>query len=100
LTQVAECGDGKPRDSLRGGATCAGPGNAPSHLAVEGPDLLALSIPGGADLWMPGPIDKRHAIAKNPFGPGDVIFRLVRTGVRDCEDLAFDSQKPLRLHEP
>ncbi len=66
LTQVAECGDGKPRDSLHGGASCAGPGDGPSHLAVEGADLLVLSIPGGADLWMPGPIDKRHEIAREP----------------------------------
>jgi hypothetical protein len=48
-----------------------------------------LSIPGGADLWMP-----------RPFGPDDAIFCLARTGVRECEGLAFDSGKPLRPHEP
>jgi len=31
LTGVAECGDGKPNDSLRSGANCAGPGDAGAH---------------------------------------------------------------------
>ena len=36
LTGVAECGDGTPKDSLRGGSVCAGPGDKPSHLALDG----------------------------------------------------------------
>ena len=100
LTSVAECGDGKPADSLRGGAYCAGPGKGPSHLTLDGRDVVLLSMPGGADLWAPGPIDKRHDTVANPFGPDDQAFRLVRTEVRACEDLAFDRWKPLRPHEP
>ena len=100
LTQVAECGDGKPRDSLRGGASCAGPGDGGSHLGLEGRQVLVIAIPKGADLWAPGPIDQRHDIVKNPFGPDDKVFRLVRTNLEECEDLAFDRQKPLRPHEP
>jgi hypothetical protein len=54
------------------------PGAETGHVAdrayLRGPDLLVLSIPGGADLWMPGPIDKRHAMAKNPFDPDDVTL--------------------------
>jgi len=99
LTGVAECGDGTPRDSLRDGAQCAGPGSA-SHLALVGRRTLVISIPDGADLWMPGPVDQRHDVAKNPFGPDDKVFRLERTDLKSCEDLAFDSQKPLRRHEP
>lgn len=30
----------------------------------------------------------------------DRVFRLVRTELAQCEDLAFNSQKPLRHHEP
>ena len=100
LTGVAECGDGPLKDSLRGGAVCAGPGKRPSHLALDGDDVLVMSVPGGADLWAPGPIDQRHETVRNPFGPDDVTFRLPRTDVGHCEDLAFDRQKPLRPHEP
>jgi hypothetical protein len=100
LTGVAECGDGTPKDSLRGGAVCAGPGDKPSHLALDGSKGLVMKFQGGADLWAPGPIDQRHDTVKNPFGPGDVAFRLARTNLKQCEDLAFDRQKPLRPHEP
>jgi hypothetical protein len=100
LTGVAECGDGTPRDSLHGGAYCAGPAGAATHLALQGRQVLVVTIPDGADLWMPGPVDKRHDTVKNPFGPDDRVFRLIRTDLRQCEDLAFDRQKPLRPHEP
>ena len=100
LTGVAECGDGTPRDSLLGGAVCAGPGEQASHLAMDGDTVLVMRIPGGADLWAPGPIEQRHDTVENPFGPDDAEFRLVRTALRQCEDLAFDRQKPLRPHEP
>jgi hypothetical protein len=100
LTAVAECGDGTPRDSLLGGAVCAGPGDQASHLAMDGDTVLVMRIPGGADLWAQGPIEQRHDTVKNPFGPDDAEFRLVRTALRQCEDLAFDRQKPLRPHEP
>ena len=100
LTGVAECGDGTPKDSLRSGANCAGPGDAGSHLALDGQKVVVMTIPGGADLWMPGPVDKRHDTVKNPFGPDDRVFRLIRTDLKQCEDLAFSRQKPLRPHEP
>jgi len=100
LTQVSECGAGKTKDSLRGGADCAGPGDQESHLALEGDHTLVMTIPTGADLWLPGPIDKRHDVLKNPFGRDDKVFRLARTDLTQCEDLAFDRQKPLRPHEP
>jgi len=100
LTGVAECGDGTPKDSLLGGAVCAGPGEKASHLALDGDTVLVMRIPAGVDLWAPGPIDQRHDTVKNPFGPDDTEFRLVRTGLKQCEDLAFDRQKPLRPHEP
>ena len=100
LTGVAECGDGTPRDSLLGGAYCAGPAGAATHLALQGRRVLLVTIPDAADLWTPGPVDKRHDIVKNPFGPDDRVFRLIRTNLSRCEDLAFDRQKPLRRHEP
>jgi hypothetical protein len=100
LTGVVECGDGTPKDSLRRGAHCAGPGDAGSHLTMDGRKVLVIVSPGGADLWLPGPKDQRHEIAKNPFGPDDKSFRLERTDLKECEDLAFDRQKPLRPHEP
>jgi hypothetical protein len=101
LTTVAECGDGKPRDSLRDGAVCAGPAaEGHSHLALAADGALLMTIPDGADLWAPGPIDQRHEVVKNPFGADDKLFRLERTDVSECEDLAFDRQKPLRAHEP
>ena len=99
LTGVAECGDGTPSDSLHGGAYCAGPAGAATHLALQGRQVLVVTIPDGADLWMPGPVDKRHDTVKNPFGPDDRVFRLIRTDLRQCEDLAFDRLKPLRPHE-
>lgn len=99
LTGVVECGDGTPKDSLRGGAVCAGPGDKPSHLALDGNKGLVLTFKGGADLWAPGPIDQRHDVVKNPFGADDVAFRLARTNLEQCEDLAFPRQKPLRPHE-
>jgi hypothetical protein len=95
LTGVAECGDGTPKDSLLGGAVCAGPGEKASHLALNGDRVLVMRIPAGVDLWAPGPIDQRHDTVKNPFGADDTEFRLVRTGLKQCEDLAFDRQKPL-----
>jgi hypothetical protein len=100
LTGVAECGDGTPKDSLVGGAVCAGPGEKASHLALSGDTLLVMRIPAGAPLWAPGPIDQRHDTVKNPFGTDDTEFRLVRAELKQCEDLAFDRQKPLRPHEP
>lgn len=100
LTSVAECGDGAQKDSLRGGAHCAGPGDAGSHLSTDGRRGIVLVIPAGADLWAPGPIDQRHDTVKNPFGSDDKTFRLRRTDVKQCEDLAFDRQKPLRRREP
>ena len=100
LTGVVECGDGTPKDSLLGGAVCAGPGENASHLALDGDTVLVMRIPAGGDLWAPGPIDQRHDTVRNPFGPNDTEFRLVRTGLKQCEDLAFDRQKPLRAHEP
>lgn len=99
LTGVAECGDGTPKDSLRGGSVCAGPGDKPSHLALDGNKVLVMTFRGGADLWAPGPIDQRHDTVKNPFGPDDAAFRLARTDLKQCNDLAFDRQKPLRPHE-
>jgi hypothetical protein len=59
-----------------------------------------MTVPGGADLWMPGPVAKPHDTVNNPFGPDDRVFRLIRTDLKQCEDLAFDNQKPLRPHEP
>ena len=100
LAGVVECGDGTPRDSLHSGAHCAGPAGAATHLALRGRQVLVVTIPDGADLWMPGPVDKRRDTVKNPFGPDDRVFRLIRTDLRPCEDLAFDRQKPLRPHEP
>ncbi len=100
LTGVAECGDGKPKDSLRGGAVCAIVGGTTSHLALHGNNVLVMRIPGGADLWAPGPKGKSHDTVKNPIGSDDVELRLARTDLKQCEDLAFDRQKPLRQHEP
>lgn len=100
LTAVAECGGGKPPDSVRGGARCAGPGDAETRLALAGRQAVVMTIPGGADLWAPGPTDQRHDTVANPFGPDDKAFRLVRTDLKQCEDLAFERQKPLRPHEP
>jgi hypothetical protein len=100
LTGVAECGQGTSKDSLRGGAICAGPGEGALNLTLDGDSVLVMSIPGGADLWAPGPIDQHHDTVKNPFGPDDTSFRLVRAGLKECEDLAFNRQKPLRPHEP
>jgi hypothetical protein len=99
LTGVAECGDGKPKDSLRDGAVCAMVGGTTAHLAVEGENVLVIRIPGGADLWAPGPKEQRHDTVNNPFGPDDEAFRLQRTHLGQCDDLAFDRQKPLRPHE-
>jgi hypothetical protein len=100
LTGVAECGQGTSKDSLRGGAICAGPGEGVLKVALDGDSVLVMRVPGGADLWAPGPIDQHHDTVKNPFGPDDISFRLVRTDLKECEDLAFDRQKPLRAHEP
>lgn len=100
LTGVAECGEGKVRDLLRGGAYCAGPGDPGAHLGLQGRQVLVLTIPNGADLWAPGPLEKRHDTVKNPFGADDKTFLLVRTELSECEDLAFDRWKPLRPREP
>ncbi len=100
LTGVAECGEGKVRDSLRGGAYCAGPGDPGAYLGLQGRQVLVLTIPNGADLWAPGPLEKRHDTVKNPFGADDKTFLLVRTELSECEDLAFDRWKPLRPREP
>lgn len=100
LTGVAECGDGTPKDSLAGGAVCASLGDTAAYLTLDGDTVLVIRIPQGMGLWAPGPIDQRHDTVKNPFGLEDTEFRLVRTGLEQCEDLAFDRQKPLRPHEP
>jgi hypothetical protein len=100
LTGVAECGEGKVRDSLRGGAYCAGPGDQGAHLRLQGRQVLVVTIPNGADLWAPGPVEKRHDTVKNPFGADDKTFLLIRTDLSECEDLAFERWKPLRPHEP
>jgi hypothetical protein len=100
LTGVTECGDGKPKDTLRGGAVCAMVGGTTSHLSLHGSNVLVIRILGGADLWAPGPKEKRHDTVKNPFGSDDAELLLVRTDLKQCEDLAFDRQKPLRQHEP
>jgi hypothetical protein len=101
LTSVAECGEGKTKDSLRDGAVCAGPvgSDGDMHLGLDGRSLL-MTIPNGSDLWAPGPVEQRHDTVKNPFGVDDKIFRLDRTNLSQCEDMAFDRQKPLRAHEP
>lgn len=98
LTQVAECGGRK--DSRIRGAYCAGPGDKGAHLTLDGKDAVVIAIRGGADLWAPGPIDQRHDTVKNPFGSDDKAFRLMRAGLKECEDLAFDADKPLRAREP
>lgn len=100
LTGVAECGEGRVRDSLRGGAYCAGPGDPGAHLRLQGRQVLVMTIPNGADLWAPGPVEKRHDTVKNPFGADDKTFLLIRTDLSECEDLAFERWKPLRPHEP
>ena len=100
LTGVAECGEGRTKDSLVGGAHCAGPGDPGARLRLQGRQVLALTIPNGADLWAPGPVDKRHDAVKNPFGADDKTFLLIRTALSECEDLAFERWKPLRPHEP
>ena len=100
LTGVAECGEGRVKDSLAGGAYCAGPGDPGAHLGLQGRQVLALTIPNGADLWAPGPVEKRHDTVKNPFGDDDKTFLLIRTNLSECEDLAFERWKPLRPHEP
>ena len=100
LTGVAECGEGRVRDSLRGGAYCAGPGDPGAHLRLQGRQVLVMTIPNGADLWAPGPVEKRHDTVKNPFGADDTMFLLIRTDLSECEDLAFERWKPLRPHEP
>jgi hypothetical protein len=101
LTSVAECGEGKTQDSLREGAVCAGPvgSDGEMRVAIEGRSFL-MTIPKGSDLWAPGPVDQRHDTVKNPFGADDKVFRLDRTNLSQCEDMAFDRQKPLRAHEP
>ena len=102
LTSAASCGGARAGETLHDGASCAGPVGSAGHmrLALEGADALIMTIPNGSDLWGPGPIDQRHDVIKNPFGADDKIFRLHRTDVSHCEDLAFDRQKPLRPHEP
>jgi hypothetical protein len=100
LTGVAECGEGRVRDSLRGGAYCAGPGDPGARLRLQGRQVLVMTIPNGADLWAPGPVEKRHDTVKNPFGADDKMFLLIRTDLSECEDLAFERWKPLRPHEP
>ncbi len=98
LTSVAECGS---KDSPRG-FECAGPvgSDGNMHLALESDHALRMTIPHGSDLWAPGPIDQRHDIVKNPFGADDKVFRVERAPLAECEDLAFERQKPLRAHEP
>ena len=100
LTGVAECGEGRIRDWLARGAYCAGPGDPGAHLSLQGRRVLVMTIPNGADLWAPGPVDKRHDTVKNPFGADDRTFLLIRTELSECEDLAFERWKPLRPHEP
>jgi hypothetical protein len=100
LTGVAECGAGTQQDTLRRGAQCAGPADGDAHLGMLGRRILVVKLPKGADLWAPGPVEERHDTVENPFGADDKVFRLFRTDVKECEDLAFDRQKPLRPHEP
>ena len=98
LTSVAECGS---KDTSRG-AECAGPvgSDGDMRLALESDRVVVMTIPHGSDLWAPGPVEQRHAVVKNPFGGDDKAFRLVRAPLSECEDLAFERQKPLRPHEP
>jgi hypothetical protein len=100
LTGVAECGEGTVRDTLQSGAHCAGPGDPGAHLGLQGRQVLVVTIPNGADLWAPGPVEKRHDTVRNPFGADDKTFLLIRTELSECEDLAFERWKPLRPHEP
>jgi hypothetical protein len=67
---------------------------------LQGRQVLVVTIPNGADLWAPGPVEKRHDTVKNPFGADDKTFLLIRTDLSECEDLAFERWKPLRPHEP
>jgi hypothetical protein len=99
-SEAAGFGDGKPGDSLWDGANCAGPGEDDSHLALQGRQVLVIAIPNGADLGAPEPINQRHDIVKNPFGSDDKVFRLFRTDLKECADLAFDRLKPMCPHEP
>ena len=62
--------------------------------------VLVMTIPNGADLWAPGPVEKRHDTVKNPFDADDKTFLLIRTDLSECKDLAFERWKPLRPHEP
>jgi hypothetical protein len=94
LSTVAECGEGQRTDPARSGIVCAGPGEK-SYLTVRGRNL-SIVMPGGADLWMPGPVDQRHEVVKNPFGSKDEAFHLSLGRLKPCEDLAFDDWKPLR----
>ena len=98
LTSVAECG---AKDSPRG-AECAGPvgSDGDMRLALESDRIVLMTIPHGSDLWAPGPVEQRHNVVKNPFGDDDKAFRLARAPLGECEDLAFERQKPLRAHEP
>jgi hypothetical protein len=98
LTSVAECGS---KDSPRG-AECAGPVGSDGNmrLALESDRAVLMTIPHGSDLWAPGPVEQRHAVVKNPFGDDDKAFRLERAPLSECDDLAFERQKPLRPHEP
>jgi hypothetical protein len=99
LTSVGECSS---RDDTPRGAKCAGPvgSDGDMHLALAGEHSVLMTIPNGSDLWAPGPIDQRHDVVKNPFGNDDKLFRLDRAPLAECEDLAFERQKPLRPHEP
>jgi hypothetical protein len=98
LTSVAECGS---KDAART-AECAGPVGSDGNMqiALEGDRAVLMTIPHGSDLWAPGPIDQRHDVVKNPFGADDKAFRVDRAPLAECEDLAFERQKPLRPHEP
>jgi hypothetical protein len=83
LTQVVECRDGKPRDSLWGGANCAGPDEDGSHLALQGRQVLVIAIPNGANLWVladqPAPRHRqesvrfrRQGLSSSSYGPQGV----------------------------
>jgi hypothetical protein len=98
LTSVAECGS----KNTPFGAECAGPvgSDGDMRLALESDRAVLMTLPHGSDLWAPGPVEQRHEVVKNPFGEDDKTFRLERAPLAECEDLAFERQKPLRPHEP
>jgi hypothetical protein len=94
LTTVAECGDSSgARDSLRGGALCAGPGESGKmRLVLEDDRSVLIVLPVGAHLWRPGPPDPTNTV-NDAFGPDDKLFRLFRTALLQCDDQAIDDEE-------